>query len=136
MIMITNLDLHVARNDEKGKSSERPKQIPPRHSSFRYPGRFPRERAYSTHPPTEKFVLPLHGIPIIMICISNLEMDVNSFSFADPSKRRNGFWTTAPFLALVSFILTLGVAFAIAWRLAKGGFVQQPLMKGVKTGNQ
>jgi CPA2 family monovalent cation:H+ antiporter-2 len=36
---------------------------------------------------------------VILMFISGLEMDLNSFSFADASNRRNGFWKTAPFLA-------------------------------------
>jgi len=68
---------------------------------------------------------------VILMFISGLEVDLNAFSFADFRSRKNGFWQTAPFLALTSFILTLGGAFAIAWGLAKGGFVQQPLIIGL-----
>lgn len=66
---------------------------------------------------------------VILMFISGLEMDLGAFS-----GRGNGetvFWKSAPFLALASFTLTLGTAFAIAWGLAQGGLVQQPLIIGL-----
>ncbi|HPJ97054.1 MAG TPA: monovalent cation:proton antiporter family protein [Syntrophales bacterium] len=68
---------------------------------------------------------------VILMFISGLEMDLGSFSFSDRGNGKASFWKTPPFLTLAGFILTLGLAFSIAWGLTKGGLVQQPLIIGL-----
>jgi CPA2 family monovalent cation:H+ antiporter-2 len=68
---------------------------------------------------------------VFLMFISGLEVDINALIAPSQGGGRKAFWRESLFLALLSFILTLGGAFAVAFGLEKIGLVSSPLIIGL-----
>jgi Kef-type K+ transport system membrane component KefB/Trk K+ transport system NAD-binding subunit len=68
---------------------------------------------------------------VFLMFISGLEVDISALTMPALSEEREPFWRAPLFLAVLSFILTLVGAFAIAFGLGKAGLVRSPLIIGL-----
>jgi Kef-type K+ transport system membrane component KefB/Trk K+ transport system NAD-binding subunit len=68
---------------------------------------------------------------VFLMFISGLEVDISALTMPSLAEEREPFWRAPFFLAVLSFILTLVGAFAIAFGLGKAGLVRSPLIIGL-----
>jgi Kef-type K+ transport system membrane component KefB/Trk K+ transport system NAD-binding subunit len=68
---------------------------------------------------------------VFLMFISGLEVDIGALTMPSLAEEREPFWRAPLFLAVLSFILTLIGAFAIAFGMGKAGLVRSPLIIGL-----